>query len=121
RTWSASSAARTRCCGRWSDYRNSSGGRARGGGRATANTNLAGTPPRTCTNFSPSPRRSPRRAPPPKGAPAATFPAHFPDKAAAFGKVNLVVRKGPDGQMQLEQVPIPEMPAELKQIIEENK
>ena len=32
-----------------------------------------------------------------------------------------MVRKGPDGQMQLEEVPIPEMPAELKQIIEEMK
>jgi succinate dehydrogenase / fumarate reductase flavoprotein subunit len=44
-----------------------------------------------------------------------------PDKVDRFGKVNLVVRKGPDGRMQLEEVPIPEMPAELKQIIEEMK
>src|SRR5205823_1616121 len=42
------------------------------------------------------------------------FRDDFPDKTARFGKVNLVVRKGPDGQMQLEEVPIPEMPAELK-------
>jgi len=49
------------------------------------------------------------------------FRDDFPDKAARFGKVNLVTRKGPDGQMQLEEVPIPEMPAELKQIIEEMK
>jgi succinate dehydrogenase / fumarate reductase, flavoprotein subunit len=49
------------------------------------------------------------------------FRDDFPDKAAPFGKVNLLARKGPDGQMQLEQVAIPEMPAELKQIIEEMK
>jgi succinate dehydrogenase / fumarate reductase flavoprotein subunit len=49
------------------------------------------------------------------------FRDDYPDKAAAFGKVNLVARKGPDGQMLIDQVPIPEMPAELKQIIEEMK
>jgi succinate dehydrogenase / fumarate reductase flavoprotein subunit len=49
------------------------------------------------------------------------FRDDYPDKAAAFGKVNLVARKGPDGKMQVEQVPIPEMPADLKQVIEENK
>ena len=49
------------------------------------------------------------------------FRDDFPSKVDRFGKINLVVRKGPDGQMQLEEVPIPEMPAELKQIIEEMK
>jgi succinate dehydrogenase / fumarate reductase, flavoprotein subunit len=49
------------------------------------------------------------------------FRDDYPDKAPAFAKVNLVTRKGPDGEMQVEQVPIPEMPAELKQIIEEMK
>ncbi|MBI3407272.1 MAG: fumarate reductase/succinate dehydrogenase flavoprotein subunit [Planctomycetes bacterium] len=47
------------------------------------------------------------------------FRDDFPAKADKFAKVNLVVRKGPDGQMQLEEVPIPEMPEELKQIIKE--
>jgi succinate dehydrogenase / fumarate reductase flavoprotein subunit len=50
------------------------------------------------------------------------FREDFPDKIPApWGKVNLVTRKGPDGEMQTEQVPIAEMPAELKQIIEEMK
>jgi succinate dehydrogenase / fumarate reductase flavoprotein subunit len=49
------------------------------------------------------------------------FRDDFPDKVAQFGKVNLLVRRGPDGRMQLEELPIPEMPAELKQIIEEMK
>ncbi len=49
------------------------------------------------------------------------FRDDFPAKAEHFGKVNLVCRKGPDGQMQIEEAPIPEMPAELKQIIEEMK
>jgi succinate dehydrogenase / fumarate reductase flavoprotein subunit len=49
------------------------------------------------------------------------FREDFQNKDAAFGKVNLVTRKGPDGEMHVEQVPIPEMPAELKGIIEEMK
>jgi succinate dehydrogenase / fumarate reductase flavoprotein subunit len=49
------------------------------------------------------------------------FRDDYAEKVPAFGKVNFVARKGPDGKMQLEQVPIPEMPAELKQIIEEMK
>jgi succinate dehydrogenase / fumarate reductase flavoprotein subunit len=51
--------------------------------------------------------------------------AHFredlPDKDAAFGKVSIVIRKGGDGTMQVSREPLPEMPAELKQIIEEMK
>jgi succinate dehydrogenase / fumarate reductase, flavoprotein subunit len=49
------------------------------------------------------------------------FRDDYPDKVDRFGKVNLVVRKGSDGQMQLAEMPIPEMPAELKQIVEEMK
>src|SRR5207249_4769888 len=51
----------------------------------------------------------------------AHFRDDFPDKDAAFGKLNLVVRRSPDGSMQVARAPIPEMPAELKQIIEEMK
>ncbi len=51
--------------------------------------------------------------------------AHFrddhPNKDAVFAKVNVVVRKQPDGSMQIRREPIPEMPAELKQVIEEMK
>jgi len=49
------------------------------------------------------------------------FRDDYPDKDAHFGKVNVVVRQGGDGRMEVEEVPIPEMPAELKQIIDENK
>jgi succinate dehydrogenase / fumarate reductase, flavoprotein subunit len=49
------------------------------------------------------------------------FREDFPDKGAEYGKFNLVARKGADGEMQLERVPIPEMPAELKKVIEEMK
>jgi succinate dehydrogenase / fumarate reductase flavoprotein subunit len=49
------------------------------------------------------------------------FREDFPDKDAAWGKVNLVVRKGRDGRMELSRVPIPEMPEELKRIIENMK
>jgi succinate dehydrogenase / fumarate reductase flavoprotein subunit len=49
------------------------------------------------------------------------FRDDFPDKDPAAGKFNIVIRKGADGEMQLEQAPIPEMPAQLRQIIEEQK
>ena len=51
--------------------------------------------------------------------------AHFrddlPKADPAFAKLNVVVKKGPDGAMRIERRPIPEMPAELKQIVEEMK
>jgi succinate dehydrogenase / fumarate reductase flavoprotein subunit len=49
------------------------------------------------------------------------FREDFPDKDPAAQKYNTVVWKGKDGTMQLRRQPIPEMPAELKQIIEEMK
>jgi succinate dehydrogenase / fumarate reductase flavoprotein subunit len=49
------------------------------------------------------------------------FRDDFPSKSDHFGKVNVVVRKGADGAMQVEEAPIPEMPDELKQIIAEMK
>jgi succinate dehydrogenase / fumarate reductase, flavoprotein subunit len=49
------------------------------------------------------------------------FRDDYPDKAAKWAGVNLVTRKGPDGQMQIDEVPIPPMPEDLKKIIEEMK
>jgi succinate dehydrogenase / fumarate reductase flavoprotein subunit len=49
------------------------------------------------------------------------FREDYPDKSAEFATINIVTRKGPDGSMQVTRVPIPEMPAELKQAIEEQK
>ena len=49
------------------------------------------------------------------------FREDYPDKAAEFGGINLAVKRGADGSMELRRIPIPEMPAELKQVIEENK
>ena len=49
------------------------------------------------------------------------FREDYPDKDPTFGKVNLVVRKGKDGRMELSRVPIPEMPHELKSVIEAMK
>jgi succinate dehydrogenase / fumarate reductase flavoprotein subunit len=43
----------------------------------------------------------------------------FPQKDPDWGKLNLTLKKQPDGSMKLNGLPIPEMPAELKQIIEE--
>jgi succinate dehydrogenase / fumarate reductase flavoprotein subunit len=48
------------------------------------------------------------------------FRDDYPRKdSAKFGKVNSVVWKGPDGQMQFRWERIPEMPAELKDVIKE--
>jgi succinate dehydrogenase / fumarate reductase flavoprotein subunit len=51
--------------------------------------------------------------------------AHFrddhPAKSADFAKLSHAVKKGRDGEMQLFTVPVPELPPELAQIIEEQK
>ncbi|MBI3769131.1 MAG: fumarate reductase/succinate dehydrogenase flavoprotein subunit [Deltaproteobacteria bacterium] len=51
--------------------------------------------------------------------------AHFredhPGKDASAGAFNLVVRKGPDDEMQVRRQPIPEMRPDLKRIVEEMK
>jgi succinate dehydrogenase flavoprotein subunit len=47
------------------------------------------------------------------------FREDFPNKEAAFSKVNFAVRKGKDGRMEVASIPLPEMPAELKTVIEE--
>jgi succinate dehydrogenase / fumarate reductase flavoprotein subunit len=49
------------------------------------------------------------------------FRDDYPDKDPAAAKFNIVVRKGADGEMVLTREPIPEMPAELKQVIEEQQ
>ena len=45
----------------------------------------------------------------------------FPDKDSEFAKVNVVTRKGPDGELQVKQEPTRELTEEMKQIIEEMK
>jgi succinate dehydrogenase / fumarate reductase flavoprotein subunit len=49
------------------------------------------------------------------------FREDYPDKSAEFGKVNVVVKKAADGAMDLRRIPLPEMPAELARVIEENR
>jgi succinate dehydrogenase / fumarate reductase, flavoprotein subunit len=49
------------------------------------------------------------------------FRDDFPNKDAAAGKMNIVLRKEADGSMNVRRETIPEMPEELKQIIEEMK
>ncbi|HEX5413427.1 MAG TPA: fumarate reductase/succinate dehydrogenase flavoprotein subunit [Terriglobia bacterium] len=51
----------------------------------------------------------------------AHFRDDFPGRDDATGKCNLVIRWGTDKKMQIARQPLPEMPAELKQIIEEMK
>ena len=49
------------------------------------------------------------------------FREDHPDKKAEFGTFNLGTQRQPDGTMKVFRIPLPEMPAELKQIIEEQK
>jgi succinate dehydrogenase / fumarate reductase flavoprotein subunit len=47
------------------------------------------------------------------------FREDFPDRDPAFAGFNVGVRRDVDGRMRVARVPIPEMPAELRRIIEE--
>lgn len=47
------------------------------------------------------------------------FRDDYPSKVEEFGKINFSIKKGKDGEMKITSIPIPEMPDELKQIIEE--
>jgi succinate dehydrogenase / fumarate reductase flavoprotein subunit len=49
------------------------------------------------------------------------FRDDFPSKDAAEGKVSIVLQKAADGSTRVRREPIPELPAELKQVIEEMK
>jgi succinate dehydrogenase / fumarate reductase flavoprotein subunit len=49
------------------------------------------------------------------------FREDYPDRDPAFGNVNIVIRKEPGGRMELSRAPIPEMPDELKAVIEAMK
>jgi len=49
----------------------------------------------------------------------AQFRDDYPDKAPEFGQINVMVKKHADGTMRVSREPIPEMRAELKQVIEE--
>ncbi|TAM81527.1 MAG: fumarate reductase/succinate dehydrogenase flavoprotein subunit [Acidobacteria bacterium] len=51
----------------------------------------------------------------------AHFRDDYPGRDDSTGKSNLIICLGPDGKMQISRRPLPEMPAELKQIIEEIK
>jgi len=44
----------------------------------------------------------------------------YPDKAAEFATINMMVRQTPGG-MTLSRIPIPPIPDHLKQVIEEQK
>lgn len=49
------------------------------------------------------------------------FREDFEKKDPNFATFNIICRKGPDGRMQIQRRPIPEIRDDLKQIIEENK
>jgi succinate dehydrogenase / fumarate reductase flavoprotein subunit len=49
------------------------------------------------------------------------FRDDYPDKDPAAATYNLVTFKGEDGRMQLRREPIPALPPELQQVVEENK
>jgi succinate dehydrogenase / fumarate reductase flavoprotein subunit len=49
------------------------------------------------------------------------FREDYPEKSSEFGNVNVMVKRGPDGSMQVSRIPIAPMPDHLKQVIEEQK
>ncbi|MGE3277028.1 MAG: fumarate reductase/succinate dehydrogenase flavoprotein subunit [Vicinamibacterales bacterium] len=49
------------------------------------------------------------------------FREDYPEKADAFSAVNVAVRRGDGGAMEVRQVPIPPLPPELARVIEEQK
>jgi succinate dehydrogenase / fumarate reductase flavoprotein subunit len=49
------------------------------------------------------------------------FREDFPDKHTDYATFNIVTRRAADGSMEVKRVPLPPLPAELKQIIEEQK
>ncbi len=49
------------------------------------------------------------------------FREDFPEKDPSYGKFNILIRRGPGGEMQVMREQIPEMREDLKRIIEENK
>jgi len=51
----------------------------------------------------------------------AQFRDDYPEKSAGFGKINIIVRKTTDSRMEVRTEPIPELPDELKLVIEENR
>lgn len=51
----------------------------------------------------------------------AQFREDFPDKDPEWGKYNIVIRRGGDGEMLVEKRAIPPLPVELKAVIEEMK
>jgi succinate dehydrogenase flavoprotein subunit len=49
------------------------------------------------------------------------FRDDYPEKDSAYGRFNILIQRGQDGKMQLSREPIPELPAELKLVLEEQK
>ncbi len=49
------------------------------------------------------------------------FRDDFPSQAPEWGKVNVRTSRSPDGTMKVSRLPIPEMPEELKRVVEEMK
>jgi succinate dehydrogenase / fumarate reductase flavoprotein subunit len=49
------------------------------------------------------------------------FREDYPDKVAEFGTFNISTRRQADGTMKVSRIPLKEIPAELKQVIEEQK
>jgi succinate dehydrogenase flavoprotein subunit len=49
------------------------------------------------------------------------FREDYPDKSPEFATFNIAVRRKADGSMEVRRIPLPPMPPELKQVIEEQK
>ena len=43
----------------------------------------------------------------------------YPEPSAEFGKVNIVIRRGPDGEPRVSREPLPQMPEEFQKLFED--
>ena len=119
RIWSASCASRVKCNRRSTRSSNYARGRTEQASRAIASTTTAGTLPWISETCWSCPKQL--RAPPccEKKAAARSSAKTFPDKDPEWGKYNIVVRRGADGEMQVEKRALTPMPDELKSIEDE--
>ena len=89
--------------------------------RATATTIPAGTPRSTCRTCSTSPRPSRARRSSARRAAAATIREDFPTRTPSGASRTSACGAGRTATMQLSRRPLPEMPPELRRIIQENQ
>ena len=121
RSWSESSGPRPRCVARSRRSRDSRNTRARVGVSGNREYNPGWHTALDLSNLLTVSEAVTRAAIERKESRGGHFREDYPEKDPAWGKFNVVIRKGPDGAMQLAREPIKPLPPELQAVIEEQK